>query len=241
MDEAGLLANIPELSSSDVVSWITQQSERARRLAQLTREDIRSIDGQRFEACTGPLGCYGERAWRAFALTALVADWASYETPADRVDFARLLFVLHRFPRGFRVWFGRDAAGFVPVGYTGWYPIEQAWFERIASGVPPLVDRGSVPLTSVCPGGHLYLFNYSLAPRLKSPRDASGERHGPATPLAAAMMKSYAREIAEVGAAGLAAITVSTDGARLAERFGMQPSGQLELASSIAQTYATRA
>lgn len=233
------LEDIPDLTDPDAPIWVEQQIERAKALVPTETANVRTIDGSEFVDCSGPLGCYGSRAWRAFTLAILVADWVCYPLLADRVDFVRLMFVLDRFPQGFRLWLMRDEWGFVPIGYTGWFPIEETVFQRIASGRPPLVDRALVPLRASSPGGYRYLFNYSLAPGLKSYRAPSGERLGAASPIASSMMQRYAQDVQATAPAGLTAITVSGDGSRVAERFGMRATGELEVDGAIEFTYAT--
>lgn len=182
------------------------------------------------DASASPLGPLASAPWRRFALAALLADWACYHRPRDRVDFARLLHVLWHFPRGFRVWLGKIGQDWLPVGYTGWYPIAPALFHRLGTDPASIAHRGAIePLSAIDPAGtYVYLFNYSIVPPL---------RH---TAHSATLLKAFARDIAGLPLAGAAAITVSADGARIAERFGMSPVGAISVDGEAERVYAAR-
>jgi hypothetical protein len=195
--------------------WVVQTdalAETAKRTTPAAIRTFAAVDGKALVAGNGwPME--SDDWWRLWAAT-LVADWAVYASRADRVDAARLLFVMTRFPAGFRTWFGRTDAGWLPLGYTGWYPIEETAFRRLESNRPPLTDRAIVPLTDLPTRPYLYLFNYSIVQGFWK------------TPFSRRLMRGLADDIARISPAGLAAIAVSEDGIRAAKRFGMRKTGE---------------
>lgn len=178
----------------------------------------------------GPLGRYGDPRWRTFAAAVFLADLASYPAPVDQVGFERLLYVMHVFPRGFRLWTAEvPGAGRLPVGYTGYYPIGPASFALLEREPASLPNRMVVPLPAAPPGGSfVHLFNFSIVPALR--------RTGASRRLVAA----YAREVEALAPRGLSAITVSPDGIRVVERFGMARSGTLVVDGSEEWVYTSR-
>lgn len=148
-----------------------------------------------------------------FIKGALAADWACYTTPEDQVDEPRLRAVIAAFPGGFRLYM-KDGA---PVGYTGWYPIARDVFDRLHERPQELTHRGQImPLPELSPGGdYLYLFNYSIIDALHK------------TPESKTMIQDFARSVLSTPHRGLAAVTVSPGGARVAEKFGMAYRGDM--------------
>lgn len=154
----------------------------------------------------------------SFAKAACEADWACYTAPADRADYARLHSVIEAFPEGFCLYLMVDEQGReTPVGYTGWYPIPRDVFDRLHDRPETLTHRGEIrPLPSLSPqGDYLYLFNYSIVPALQK------------TAHSKTMLESFARCVRSVPHKGMAAVTVSPDGARVAQRFGLVPRGSM--------------
>ena len=177
------------------------------------------------------LGPYGSEAWRKFALAAFVADWACYTQKADRVDFERTLSVASVFPQGLRVHMARSSSGaIVPVGYTGWIPIAKNVFDLLADTPDQVKHRGMiVPLRELSPeGNYLYLFNYSIIEQLRK------------TQASKMMMHEYAKSIKSQSVLGLCAITVSGDGSRVAELFGMKKTGEVTHLGEAENAYAVR-
>jgi hypothetical protein len=156
--------------------------------------------------------------WQGFVAALYLADLASYAEPASQVDFARLRHVVQVFPRGFRLWSADlPGAGRLPVGYSGWYPIAAASFTRMEREAGSLRDRTVQPLPAIERGGSfLYLFNFSVVPELKG------------TSAARRLMQTYASDVHAEEPRGLAAITVSPDGVRVATRFGMIRTGTVQ-------------
>jgi len=169
------------------------------------------------EAPPGPFGHHGDPLWRAFAWATFLADQASYPEPVDQVDLARLLYVMAVFPRGFRLW-GAEAPGlgWVPVGYSGWYPIAESSFELLEQRAASLRDRMVVPLPAVEPeGSFVHVFNFSIVRALRG------------TVASKRLVRGLAGELAGVRRRGLSAITVSPEGARVVERLGMRRTGTM--------------
>ena len=164
----------------------------------------------------GPLGRYADARFRGLVGATFVADLACFAAPADQVSFDRLLDAMRTFPRGFRLWGAAiEGAGWLPLGYTGVIPIAAETFERFERGEASLAGPPTRALSAVEPGGSfLYLFNFSVVPRLRG------------TPLAARVVKGLASDVARTPHRGLAALTVSPEGERVAERFGMEARGR---------------
>jgi len=175
-------------------------------------------------------GYFENPEWRRFVLGTFAADWASYTTKGDRVDWARLAFVLSLFPAGFRLWTCRFADGSIaPVGYTGWYPIAKNVFDLMRNEPESITHRGVMfPLRSVSEdGAYVYLFNYSLVPQLRG------------TEQSRLMLKTYADDIAKVKSLGRGAVTVSGPGAKVAERFGLKLRGEMVFEGEREGVYTT--
>jgi len=154
------------------------------------------------------VGCESRRDETAL----LLADWACYEG-TDRVTLARLRVALAAFPQGFRSWWLHyPEDGWQPVGYSGWHPISEATFRHLESEGGSS-DRTVAPLKETPrASSYLYLFNYSVIPALRG-----GE-------VARQLLSHLGKEIRSAAPRALAAITVSKDGARVAQRFGLRPS-----------------
>ena len=176
-----------------------------------------------------PLGCLASATWRRFVIDVFVADWACYSRPVDRVDFPRLLSILAVFPQGFRLWLGRLPDGKrVPVGYSGWYPIDRYAFDRLRSDPGGIGHRRNiVPLRSAeTDRRRAYLFNVSIIPPLYRSRQS------------ALLMKSLAEELKAAQVSDLAAIAVSEAGARVVRRFGLEYTGELMCEGEREQVFA---
>ena len=185
--------------------------------SEATAATFTAIEGEReSEARLGPLGRCGDARFRALVGATFVADLACYLEPGDQVSFDRLLDAMRAFPRGFRLWGARPfGAGWIPLGYTGVIPIAAATFERFERGEASLAGPAIAALPAVEPGGSfLYLFNYSVVPSLRG------------TAMAARVVKALAEDVRRTPHRGLAALTVSRDGERVAERFGMEARGR---------------
>ncbi len=184
-------------------------------------------------------GFYSSIQWRKFVLSTFFTDLVSYLNPIDQVTFDRLLFIMHRFPQGFRVWWTQvdglsKQETWWPVGYSGWYPIAESCFEllnKLPQTVPQRIrERTIIPeVDPLQPRPYLYLFNYSVAPALRK------------SYLSKMLMARFSQDIVAQNAQGLSCITVSEDGAQVATRFGMKCSGTYKIQDSIESVYTKKA
>lgn len=180
-------------------------------LIQSTRWDQSPGDPASFDS---GFGLYTSTDWRRHVTATLLSDWVSYSEPSDRVSFDRLAYVMHAFPKGFRVWWVRTPQGsWCPVGYTGWYPMTDAQFELMENHPEKQKTRMIIPERGATLSQSrplIYLFNYSVVPKLRK------------TCLTQVLMKTYSKEILDQNPRGLSCMTVSPDGERVANRFGMK-------------------
>lgn len=229
-----LLKNVPDLTSwEDALLWIREGQHVAQQFTSrlVTEAEIASLEWSEIEQKREfPFGLYSSEKWRKFVLASFLADLVSYSNQIDQVNFDRLLFVMHAFPQGFRTWWIKlPNNSWCPAGYTAWYPMLETMYELFEKNPEKLKDRMIVPCTySKDRRPYLYLFNYSVAPALKKSR------------LTKALMKRYVQDVSSQNAGGIACITVSEDGVRIAERFGMSCSGFLDLDGSPEGVYLKR-
>lgn len=181
-----------------------------------------------------PFGLYADATFRKLVLAVLLADWACYEAPVDQIHFDRLLHVMHVFPAGFRVWWAEvPGVGWLPVGYTGWIPISAVTFEVLETRAGELQNRALPVLPALeagaeAEGSYVYLFNYSIVAGLRG------------TECSRRLLRGLADDVGAVRLRGMAAITVSEDGARVAERFGMRRSGVMVVEGVPEHVYSRR-
>ncbi|MCA9554757.1 MAG: hypothetical protein KC933_32305 [Myxococcales bacterium] len=215
-------------SDDEVLAWVA--ARQAGLLAMTLGEGAVAACAPRVVSGPRPIaGWTADPEWRAQRAAVLLADWASYPAPVDQVSLARLTRVLDAFPRGFRTWWlDHPELGPVPVGYSGWYPIAPELFERLRLSPESITDRGEVlPLGEASDERALYLFNYSVIPQLRG------------GPVAGELLRALANDVAMAPHAGLCAITVSEDGARVARRFGMTRKGACVVDGVEEQVYCT--
>lgn len=216
-----VLNAIPDLSCWDeALSWIHKGQQFVKQVdaEQLLDAEFFSIEWSDIQQdAKYPLGLYASENWRKFVLAVFLADLVSYTNLVDQVNLDRLLFVMHAFPQGFRTWWIKFPDQSIwPVGYTGWYPMLETHFDLFENHPGTLKDRMVVPY--LYPEGQkpfLYLFNFSAVSKLKK------------TELTSSLMKSFIHDIGYKDLGGMACITVSEEGTRLAGRLGMQQSGNL--------------
>lgn len=230
-DKQELLKAVPDFSDWERARhWI--QSESAS-LALLEREaamkaEFRSLEWKDVsQSSQPPFGFYSLEQWRKLALATFLADLASYPEPSDQVNFDRLLFVMHAFPQGFRTWWIQcPDQRWRPVGYTGWYPMFDNFYTWMKNHPELLRDRMVTPNTyGASSRPPLYLFNFSVIPAFKK------------SALSQALMKHFLADVKAQNARGLACITVSEEGVRVANRLGMLCSGYLQIAGSKEGVY----
>ena len=230
MSDNDPLGSVPDLSD-----WPTANTWINARLRALAKESFSPSVRATFTSVTPTVhsdptfGPYASSEWRKFALATFLADWATYDAPADRADFPRFLYVAGTFPAGFRLWMCRlDDGLYTPVGYTGWYAVSKSIFDLLAARPETITHRGFMaPLPRLDPGGSfIYLFNASIVPQLRNQSDQSR-----------LLMKQFADDLAEIPKKGLASVTVSQDGARFSSRFGMCHTGELIVDGSSEHIY----
>lgn len=228
--DLSILDSVPDFTDWDqALVWMDEGLKQVGTLAEMGSflEEIVSLEwSQIAQSAQVPFGLYSSLLWRKFVLAAFFADYASYSQSVDRVSFERLLFVMHTFPEGFRVWWTKLSDGkWWPVGYSGWYPMLGTAFEIFDKTPHKLSDRMVVPCAAERGGVYLYLFNYSVAPQFKGCN------------LSKMLIKRYVQDIKEQKAAGLACVTVSEDGVRIAKRFGMSHVGDLVVDGCVEGVY----
>lgn len=221
-----LLNLIPDYHDADAATWIQTSLKKSKAITPEMAKDaeVTSLQWENiFQRPDSPFGLHASINWRKFVLATYVADLASYEKPVDQVDFNRLLYVMNAAPGGFRVWWIKPKGQeWIPAGYTGWYPMLSTMYNVFKCAPETLVDRTVVPTKD---SKLLYLFNFSVAEQLKK------------TALSRALMTQFAQDIERQKAEGLACITVSEDGARIAKRFGLKQSGYLTIEGSKEGVY----
>lgn len=215
-----LLNCIPDfLEWDETKRWISKSQKIVRKCTEkeILEGEIYSLEWlQIAEKREMPFGLYQSKVWRKFVLSTFFADLVSYSQPEQQVDFARLLYVMHAFPKGFRTWWMNLRKGLcLPVGYTGFYPMLDSTFEIFKKKPDQLKDRMVVPNTDLHSGrSYVYLFNFSVAPEFKFEY------------FTKLFMKRFVDDIQTQNAKGLACIAVAEDGARIARRFDMAYSGE---------------
>jgi hypothetical protein len=211
--------------------WLDEGLQRLRELARPAALTL-SVEPIEYapKETAGVWGRYGDSRFRKFVAAAFLADIASYPEPVDQVGFERLMYVMHVFPRGFRVWGATMPDGlWLPVGYSGWYPIPETSFEILEQKTESVRDRMVVPLPTVVPEeSYLYLFNFSIIEPLRR-TDAS--RH---------LLRAFAEDITRQAARGLVAITVSAEGGRVVEQFQMKKTGTILIDGNEESVYTAR-
>ncbi|MDR2150902.1 MAG: hypothetical protein LBO67_08890 [Spirochaetaceae bacterium] len=162
--------------------------------------------------------------WRDFLVSLYYADILSYPHRQDQVDFPRLCYLVNAFPQGFTLWQATVQDKTYPVGYCGWYYVEQNTFDYIVR-MPfdrncSITSRFFLPAQGQTP--YLYLFNYSITPALNH------------SPYSHALMDDFREELAAIDYRGLFCAAVSADGVRIAQQFGMHKVGSLTSADGCA-------
>ncbi len=174
-------------------------------------------------------GRYSDSLWRKWVLGLFLADGVSYSLPSDQVEFDRLVYLTSVFPEGFSLAVLKIAGQWWPIGYTGWYPMSPGVFEMFENRPGTFQDRRVLPVPRGGVGTPLlYLFNYSVAPCLKKTR------------VSRVLMQRYAETIAAQTPIGLAAITVSEEGSRVARRFGMSQTGEFTIGTETERVFVGR-
>ena len=230
---SSILSEIPDWgggTGSDAETWLNRGLRWVRHLEfeSVEWETLVLQKSPRVPDCSSHLRCYADPVWRRWVLALFFADLASYSVSSDQVEFHRLAYLVASFPQGFTLAWAKIAGEYWPVGYTGWYPMSRTTFETFQNRPESLKTRMVVPVPE-SQGVHplVYLFNYSVAPSFKK------------TPFSKMLMKNYAQELASQDPGGLAAITVSDDGSRIAQRFGLSLVGEFRLGNETERVFLT--
>ena len=219
-----LLQTIPDGSRfADLEAWLAGQlhaiAHGAADFAAHSFDDLVRIEGADVEArCTpSPFGKQASAIFRRFTAAIFCADLACYTTAADQVNFERLQFVMHTACPGFRLFALRDRQdALLPVGYSAIHAISEATFAQLERADASLANRLIPPLAALPKDQHFcYLFNYSIVAPLRR------------TACSRQLLRSLAADIERLKPRGLCTITVSEDGVRVAERFGLRKIGSL--------------
>lgn len=229
-DPRTLLNIIPDFLNWDTSrAWLQEGQKLIQSIISITEGNICSLDWNDIASPPIPhFGLYPLENWRKFVLAVYFADLISYQNPIERESFERLLFVMHAFPQGFRIWWMRFSHLWLPVGYSAWYPMLETAFEIFEKHPEQITDRMVVPHPSSEPHPFLYLFNSSAAPHLKK------------SLLTKRLMQYFIRDIENSNYAGLACITVSGDGDRVASRLKMLHTGDFKIGDSLEGVHVKR-
>ncbi len=231
--DAAALAGLPDLSGAGAESWAEMRTG-AVRGATIAPEALAAIRAVTGDAPGLPPGetFLDAPAGRRFALAALVADFACYPDNQNRETYAHLTQAVRVFPRGFRVWLLPGANGTpMPAGYTGWHPIRPETYALLRDHPDRVTDRRQIEPIGEFPaaGRYAYLYNASIVPALHR------------TTASRALMRALAADIRDACLNGLAAVTVSMDGQRIADRFGLRHAGSIKHEGFAMEAFATPA
>ena len=137
-------------------------------------------------------GAEASPEWRRFFIATLLADWACYDVPVDRVDFPRLKYIMSSSSQYFRLWCVTMPDGVtLPVGYSAWYPIAKFVYDGVTAAHDEIDDRGAfMPLRFVARDDirYAYVINISIVKQLRNTacsrriiracqREAAGLKH----------------------------------------------------------------
>jgi hypothetical protein len=171
-----VLQDIPdpqEHSFDAVLDWLNSRMAAIRATA-FTPELVNTFAPVELkEPVSHPLGAEGSPWWRRFFLATLLADWACYERPVDRADYARLKYIMTSAYPYTRLWGCRLPDGqFTPVGYTAWYPVAKFVFEGVLGHKSEIADRGLILPLRFAPESspYGYVFNVSVIKELINTR-----------------------------------------------------------------------
>jgi hypothetical protein len=150
----------------------------------------------------------------------LAADHRCYQRAVDRLSRERAELLLAATELRVRLWF--DEAG-APCGYTAVHTVPQASLDLLRDPPPSAPDRSFVtPAKAGDAAAGVYLFNYSIAPELRRSAASRALLAGLADDLAA-MPQSLP----------VAALCVSAEGVRVAERFGLRDHARIEVGGDL--------
>ena len=169
------LDDIPDmqgLAFDQIAAWVNSRIE-AIETTYFTPEIIHSFAPVELtQAPEHPYGPEASLAWRRFFLATLLADWACYDKPVDRIDVPRLKYILSSAHPYFRLWCCRLADGLMtPVGYSACYPISRFVYNGLLDNADEITDRGAfLPLRFARPEDvrYGYVLNVSIVKPLRN-------------------------------------------------------------------------
>jgi hypothetical protein len=230
IDPQSLLTIIPDfLEWEKARLWLEEGQKLMQSAPNIKKINIRVLEWSDIALPATPyFGLYSLEIWRKFAFAVYFTDLISYQNPIERESFERLLFILHAFPQGFRIWWMRIHDLWLPVGYSAWHPMLETAFEVFENSPERLKDRMVVPCKLSQDPPFIYLFNSSAAPHLNK------------SLLTKRLMQYFIRDIENTHYKGLACITVSKDGDRVATRLKMRHAGDFSIGDSLEGVYVKR-
>ncbi|MFZ4762906.1 MAG: hypothetical protein ACOYK8_08845 [Alphaproteobacteria bacterium] len=210
--EVDCLRDIPDpqmMGFAELTAWIDDSLSIIRANDFSSQSMAGFVPYQLQEEINHVCGAEGSARWRRFFLAVLLADWACYEQPVDRVDYARLKYIMSSAYRYMRLWCCPMGNGqILPVGYSGGYPIAPFLYEKLCNDQTALDDRGVfLPSRFVKPENVqcLYAFNISIVPPLRN------------TIYSQRVIRAYKKDAAQFKNAQIMAITVDVAGQKLAK------------------------
>ena len=149
----------------------------------------------------------------------LAADHRCYPRVVDRLSRERAELLLAATELRVRLWFDEHGE---PCGYTAIHTIAAPVLALLEQPPATAPDRGFVVPAQVGEAAGVYLFNYSIAPELRRGAASRALLAGLADDLAA-MPQSLP----------VAALCVSAEGVRVAERFGLRDHARIEVGGDL--------
>ena len=167
----------------------------------------------------GEFGAEASPEWRRFFLGTLLADWACYDGPVDRVDFPRLKYIMSSSSQYFRLWcVTLPDRQVTPVGYSAWYPISKFVYDGVMASPEGIDDRGAfLPLRFVKRENIQYGYglNISIVKQLRN------------TVCSHRLVRAYWRDAAKLPNVAGMAVTVDVAGRKLSHLLGASHLGDI--------------
>jgi hypothetical protein len=150
----------------------------------------------------------------------LAADHRCYPRPVDRLSRERAELLIAAADLRVRVWFDADD---LPYGYTAIHTIAAPVLALLEQPPATAPDRSFVtPARAGEMAAALFLLNYSIAPELR--RSAASR----------ALLAGLAEDLAAMPQSlPVAALCVSAEGVRVAERFGLRDHARIEVGGDL--------
>jgi hypothetical protein len=213
------------VSFDALLSWINERIEAIRK-TKFTPEIIDTFTSIELkEDFDHAFGAEGSATWRRFFIATLLADWASYERPVDRADFARLKYIMTSAYRYTRIWGCRLADGrYTPVGYTAWYPVAKFIYDGAINNLAEIDDRGIIlPLRYVRPENirYAYVFNISITAKLIN------------TPCSIKLIRALQREGTNWPSINALAIAVAPEGQKCCQLAHFDQAGTITVQGEV--------